>query len=188
MRADLLNDDPVEARHGDIFLGVDWSADVVPSIKPWFLAQRTRGTKIFFVVYDLLPLVRPELFPEFMPGIALDWVSAIAEVADGVVCISRTVADELHEWLSAMEPPRLKPLSLGFFHLGADLDASIPTRGLSQDGWKTSGEAAKPSDLADGWDVGTPQGPLAGTRGDGTAVGGRDGSQPSDRRQRGAGT
>ena len=47
LRADGLNDDPVEAGHGDIFLGVDWSADVVPSLKPWFLTQRRRGTEDF---------------------------------------------------------------------------------------------------------------------------------------------
>ena len=68
IRADFLDDDPVEADHEDIFLGVNWSADVVPSLKPWFLAQQRRGTKIFFVVYDVLPLIRPELFPEIMPG------------------------------------------------------------------------------------------------------------------------
>jgi glycosyltransferase involved in cell wall biosynthesis len=137
LRADGLNDDPVEAGHGDIFLGVNWSADVVPSLKPWFLTQGRRGMKIFFVVYDVLPLTRPELFPEIMPGIALDWINAVAEVADGVVCISRTVADQLYEWLSATEPPRLRPLSLGFFHLGADLDASLPTTGLSHNGSET---------------------------------------------------
>ncbi len=130
---DWLNDDPVETGHGDIFLGVDWSADIVPSLKPWFVTQQRRGTKIFFVVYDVLPLRQPDVFLEIVCETALNWINAVADVADGVVCISRTVADELYEWLGAAGPPRLQPLSLGFFHLGADLDASIPTRGLSQD-------------------------------------------------------
>ena len=137
LRADGLNDEPVDAGHGDIFLGVDWSPDVVPSLKPWFLTQRRRGTKLVFVIYDVLPLTRPEHFLKMVPEIALDWINAVAEVAHGVVCISRTVADELHGWLSATEPPRLQPLSLGFFHLGADLDASLPTTGLSQEGSET---------------------------------------------------
>ena len=128
-----LSDDPVEAGRGDIFLGLDWAAEFVPAMKSWFLAQRRHGTKIVFVAYDMLPLLRPELFPETIPPIALDWINTVAEIADGLVCISRTVADEVHEWLASARPQRLEPLSLGFFHLGADLHASVPTRGLSQD-------------------------------------------------------
>ena len=132
-----LSDDPVEAGRGDIFLGLDWAAEIVPTMKSWFLAQRRHGTKIVFVAYDMLPLLRPELFPQIIPPMALDWINTVAEVADGVVCISRTVADEVHEWLTSARPPRLEPLSLGFFHLGADLNASVPTRGLSQDASET---------------------------------------------------
>ncbi len=72
LSADDLTDDPVEAGPGDIFLGLDWSAEIVPSMKPLFLAQRRHGTKIIFVVYDVLPLSRPELFPELIPPIALE--------------------------------------------------------------------------------------------------------------------
>ena len=45
LSADDLTDDPVEAGRGDIFLGVDWAADFVPAMKPWFLAQRRHGTQ-----------------------------------------------------------------------------------------------------------------------------------------------
>jgi glycosyltransferase involved in cell wall biosynthesis len=130
---DDLNDDPVEIGHGDIILSIEWAAHLVPSLKPWFLQQRRDGVKIFFVVYDLLPLLRPELFPPAIERLAKDWIRTVAEVADGVVCISRTVADELYHWLSKERPQRLQALSLGFFHLGADLRASLPSVGLVQD-------------------------------------------------------
>jgi glycosyltransferase involved in cell wall biosynthesis len=130
---DDLNDDPVEIGHGDIILSIEWAAHLVPSLKPWFLQQRRDGVEIFFVVYDLLPLLRPELFPPAIERLAKDWIRTVAEVADGVVCISRTVADELYHWLSKERPQRLQALSLGFFHLGADLHASLPSVGLVQD-------------------------------------------------------
>jgi glycosyltransferase involved in cell wall biosynthesis len=129
---DGLKDDPVETAPGDIFLGMDWGADVVPQRESWFLAQKRRGIQILFCVYDLLPLIRPEFFPPGMSALALAWASTVATVADGIVCISRTVADELHEWLCQKKPSRLQPLSLGFFHLGADLHASLPSKSPSQ--------------------------------------------------------
>jgi glycosyltransferase involved in cell wall biosynthesis len=42
------------------------------------------------------------------------------------------VADELYAWLAEARPKRLQPLSLGFFHLGGDLRASLPKRGLPE--------------------------------------------------------
>jgi glycosyltransferase involved in cell wall biosynthesis len=128
--ANDLNDDPVEAWHGDIFLALEWGADVVPAMKPWFLEKRQHGMQIVFIVYDMLPVIRPELFPPEIAPLALAWITTVAEIADRVACISRTVADELYEWLGKTNPQRLRPLLLGFFHLGADLQASLPSKGL----------------------------------------------------------
>jgi hypothetical protein len=132
-----LSDDPVETKHGDIFLGVDWPADVLPSLKPWFREQTRRGMRSVFVIYDLLPLLRPDLFPPELPPMTLGWLNAVTEIADGVVCISRTVADELHQWLKQTKPNRFRPLPIGFFQLGADLHASLPTKGLPNEALAT---------------------------------------------------
>jgi glycosyltransferase involved in cell wall biosynthesis len=131
-----FSDDPVETGAGDIFLGVEWGAHVVPSMKPWFLNEQARGLRIFFVVHDMLPVLRPELFrPEIAP-LALAWINAVTEIADTVACVSRTVADELFGWLGKAKPQRLRPLTLGFFHHGADLNSTVPTKGLTEDASK----------------------------------------------------
>jgi glycosyltransferase involved in cell wall biosynthesis len=125
-------DDSVETAAGDIFLGVEWGADVIPSMRPWFLKERARGLHVFFVVYDMLPVLRPELFrPEIAP-LAIAWINAVTEMADGIACISQTVADELFDWLGKAKPSRHRPLSFGFFHLGADLNSTAPTKGLPE--------------------------------------------------------
>jgi glycosyltransferase involved in cell wall biosynthesis len=132
---DFLVDDPVEARLGDIFLGLDLSPYDVPYAKDWFLEQRRRGVQIIFVTYDLLPILRPELFSPTreVNQALLDWINTITVVSDAVVCISRTVADELHGWLVRTKPQRPQPLALGYFRLGADLHASLPTTGVPAD-------------------------------------------------------
>jgi glycosyltransferase involved in cell wall biosynthesis len=133
LSATELDDEPVETNPDDIFVGLDWCPETVPALRPWFRKQRRRGLRIVFVSYDLLPLLRPELFAEGMYSAATDWIRSVSEIADGITCISRTVADEFYQWLSRSDCSRQTPLSIGFFHLGADLHASVPTKGLTPD-------------------------------------------------------
>ncbi len=133
-----LPDLPVETGGGDLFLGLDWCADVVPGSNPWFRAQRARGVRVVFLVHDLLPVLRPEFFPAVMAPMTADWLRTVAQVADGAVCVSRTVADEFHAWLESSGPKREgAPLGIGFSHHGADLRSSAPTVGLPSDGEAT---------------------------------------------------
>jgi glycosyltransferase involved in cell wall biosynthesis len=126
-------DEWVDAQQGDIFLGLDLIADTAPAAEGWFMAQRNRGVTIYFVVYDLLPVLRPEWFHE---GIALcfpSWVQTIATVSDGLIGISRAVVDDVKAWLDVANPKRLRELKLGYFHLGEDIENSQPSKGLPGD-------------------------------------------------------
>ena len=125
-----LEDAPIEARAGDLFLGLDLATNMTTQNQPQLLALRRKGVAVWFTVYDLLPLLRPDCFPFGAQKYYGDFIDTIALVADGVVTISRAVADELAEWLAQRPNRRLAPLKLAHFHLGADIDASAPTRGL----------------------------------------------------------
>jgi len=120
----LPDDSPVEFQPGDTFVGLDLAAHLVPYLRDTYVRMRSRGVNIHFVVYDLLPLLRPDCFDQAgLPTFRL-WYEAIAELADGIICISRTVADEFKRWLPQAMPMRGRPLRIGWFHLGADL---VPT-------------------------------------------------------------
>ena len=127
-----LADDPVDVFKGDIFLGLDLQPHVVPQQADFYAQLRRIGAEVHFVVYDLLPVLLPHAFPEGASMMFSSWLRAIAQ-ADGVLCISRAVADEMAEWLSVYGPKRLRPLKLGWFHLGADVAGSIPSTGLPAD-------------------------------------------------------
>ena len=58
-------------------------------------ALRDRGVRVDFVVYDMLPVLHPEWFPPEVPAPHREWLRSVAAIADGLVCISDTVADEL---------------------------------------------------------------------------------------------
>ncbi|HJV00800.1 MAG TPA: glycosyltransferase [Burkholderiaceae bacterium] len=125
-----LEDAPIEARAGDHFLGLDLFTNGTAQNEALLAGLHQRGVRIDFVVYDLLPLLRPESFPFGAEKYYGDYLETVSHVADGVVCISRAVADELATWLENRPSRRVAPLQLGYFHLGADIGASAPTSGL----------------------------------------------------------
>ena len=130
MDAPAEGDDWVDTHAGDVFFGLDLVADRIPQAENWFLKQRRRGVHIHFVVYDLLPVRRPEWFHEGIAGCFPLWLRTIATVSDGLIGISRAVADDLKDWLDTAGVERLRELKLGYFHLGADIENSQPSKGL----------------------------------------------------------
>ncbi len=129
-------DAPAEAWAGDLFVGLDLQPHVVPAQSTFLHDWHIRGIRVCFIVYDLLPVLLPQvLFPEGAQTAHQNWLTAISHF-DAVVAISRTVADEMEEWLCTFGPQRERALSIGWFHLGADVHQSMPTTGLPQDAQK----------------------------------------------------
>jgi glycosyltransferase involved in cell wall biosynthesis len=128
-----LEDAPAELRPGDIFLGLDLLISATAQNKDLLLDMRDRGVQVVFCIYDLLPLLRPEVFPFGTDQHFGTFLRTVHEVADGVLCISRAVADELTDWIGAQGLKRPAPLAVGWFHLGADIEASAPSTGLPPD-------------------------------------------------------
>jgi glycosyltransferase involved in cell wall biosynthesis len=123
------SDDAVDAWPGDIFIGLDLQQEIV-SIQCDCLADWHRsGVEVKFVVYDLLPILKPEYFTAVATSNHTRWLDTIT-MFKGAVCISRTVADELLEWCRANAASRPVPFEVDWFHLGADIRTSCPTSGL----------------------------------------------------------
>lgn len=126
-------DSPVEFRSGDVYLSLDWSPEAVTGSCEFFSSLRAHNIPIFFVVYDLLPILRPEMFPGGASDEFRRWLETLCEFSDGMACISKSVADELLCWLDAIQPSRLRPLKVGYFHLGADIEELESPKGLPAD-------------------------------------------------------
>ena len=117
-----ITDQAVDARVGDVFVGLDLN----PNLRPEHLAfqqnMRRMGVSLHFIVYDLLPVLLPHRFWEEATRNHQRWLMAVAE-ADRAICISRAVADELFDWLQTYGPKRQRPLDIEWFHLGSDVVA-----------------------------------------------------------------
>lgn len=129
---DWAEDAPAEAWAGDVFIGLDLQPHRVPAQQAFLQQWRACGVCVCFVIYDLLPVMLPQVFPEGAQAGHQRWLETISQF-DGVVGISRAVADEMAEWLATFGPRRERPLAIGWFHLGADIQNSSPTAGLPPD-------------------------------------------------------
>jgi glycosyltransferase involved in cell wall biosynthesis len=127
-----LEDAPIFMSKGDIFLGLDFDPALDTDRRAFLREQSQRGLKIVFIVYDLLPLLNRKYFPPDSYNYHCEWVNTIASLSDGLVCISKSVADELCCYLNENQPRRKKDLNIGYFHLGADVLNSKPDKGFNK--------------------------------------------------------
>ncbi|MCL2657704.1 MAG: glycosyltransferase [Betaproteobacteria bacterium] len=122
----------VDPQNGDIFLGLDLQSHL-HELQGYYRHLRNIGVRVYFVVYDLLPMLMPHAFSDgYGEWFERWWLGVIIE-NDGAICISRAVADELRAWMASRRSPDSLSFLLGWFHLGADIENSIPTRGLPED-------------------------------------------------------
>ncbi|AJJ09307.1 glycosyl transferases group 1 family protein [Yersinia rohdei] len=126
---DFVNDEVVDVWSDDLFLGLDFNSGIVfeqqNSLKEWY----DRGVKIYFMVYDILPVLQPNVFPENESALFHRWLNIITEFT-GVVCISETVSKELRCWIQKNKVEKIKGFDINWFHLGADLNNSCPSQGM----------------------------------------------------------
>ena len=122
-------DIPVTDHPGDFFLGLDLQPNIVPLQQPALHWLHRRGVRIWFVVYDLIPVQLPQYVRSGNPYIHTQWLTTISGF-DGVMCISQAVADEMRDWVAQNAPGHLSSLDIRWFHLGSDIENSVPTRGL----------------------------------------------------------
>lgn len=125
LAADVVGvDGPVRFRPGDQFLGLDLVRDRAGLVRDALLAMKAGGVSIAFVVFDVLPLQRPDWFPDGMGERFRQWLRLVGECGDKALCISESVCTDLRTAL-AVESPASK-ISVASFPLGADLDSWLP--------------------------------------------------------------
>ncbi len=125
-------DTPIEFRAGDLFLGLDMSPSIQIQHKPYYQELKLMGVEVYFIVYDILLLQHPQWWPKGTSDVFEKWMHSISEVSTGLFCISQAVADEVHEWIKMNRAEQNQIPKIESFHLGADIDNSIPSKGIEE--------------------------------------------------------
>lgn len=144
------SDEPIDFRAGDIFLGLDLQPEVIPNQREFLARMHRDGVLMLFVLHDLLCIRMQQHFPRETSDGFLRWLWAITDY-DGALCVSRAVADDLKNWVEENRPERTKFFEIDWFHNGADIESSSPTRGLPANAQAVLARlAARPSFLVVG--------------------------------------
>ena len=121
----------IDIQRGDILLGLDLQHHVALRNRDYYAHFRNLGANVYCLVHDLLPIQFPHYFRAGAAERHHEWLSVVSQF-DGVICVSRTVADQYVDWLAENEVSRLRPLGIGWSHNGADLTVSAAHAGLSK--------------------------------------------------------
>lgn len=117
----LLRAEPFEAHAGDqlVLLDSSWHEAHFGQIEQ----LKREGVGIVAVLYDLIPLVRPEFFDTRLSAVFNAWFDWIIHRANGYMAISRSVRDQLKlELASRLDSAAAEKPWYGYFHLGSELD------------------------------------------------------------------
>ncbi|MGD1856061.1 MAG: glycosyltransferase family 4 protein [Leptolyngbyaceae cyanobacterium] len=134
---EFSEDGLVDISCNDIFLGLDLTAHLAPSIRSTIESFRDIGAEVYFVVYDILLIHHPEWWPEGLSEMFRRWLEDISQLSTGLVCISAATANEVKDWVLHHQLERSDYLRISHFHLGADIRQSIPSGGLPENAPET---------------------------------------------------
>jgi len=123
-------DESIDIAPGDTFFALDLQPHTQIEQAPFFKFIRNQGATVKFMIYDLLPILQPQYFVPGTDQIFENWLKVVA-MNDGAVCISKSVSDELNNWLLFKSPDVLKSFGNHWGHLGADITADIATTSSS---------------------------------------------------------
>jgi glycosyltransferase involved in cell wall biosynthesis len=116
----------------DIYLALDLNTHMIDAMHEFHARLQSRGINLYFIVYDILLVQHPEWWPKGTSVIFEAWLRSISEVASGLFCISEAVAEEVRAWLKLNPPQRLSCPMVSSFHLGADVENSLPSKGMPE--------------------------------------------------------
>lgn len=113
-----LSEDTVAVTGDEIFVGLDWALDSLPSSAALLRTWRSAGVEMHFIVYDLLPELLPDAFHAHTREAFSRWLDLVAGLSDAIHCISRTTADDMARWLRVHAPN--SSITLSVFPLGVE--------------------------------------------------------------------
>lgn len=130
-----IEDEPMDINPEDILLVADFTPGrLVEGERAGLYNQlKNQGVEIHAIIYDLLPIIMPNAFPLNSNDRHQSWLDTIKRVANRLHCISQAVAEELKHMLQSGESEYSSLLNIDSFHLGADLESTLSTRGMSKE-------------------------------------------------------
>lgn len=117
-------DAEIAIAEGDRFLSLSDSWNAFEELRHVFALVRSQGGEIVTCVFDLIPELYPHACHEVTVPRYRAWLRRALMESNAFLAISRTVADELAEYVESERLPHRPGLKIGWFHCGSDLAAA----------------------------------------------------------------
>lgn len=118
---DAAPDSEVAIAAGDRLLMLSDSWNALDALAPIFAKIRDAGGEVVTCIFDLIPELYPHACHEATVPRYRAWLRKALLESDSFLAISRTVADELADYVVAQALPHRAGLKIGWFHCGSDL-------------------------------------------------------------------
>jgi glycosyltransferase involved in cell wall biosynthesis len=122
----------VYAADGDIFLGLDWMPFYMVMRKNAYRFWKDSGVRLFWILHDIIPIRHPEYYNIATDVIISRWLDGILEFAEGVVTVSRFVADDIASYCHERAIHRGEKLKIAYSYNACDMKPDVaevlPTR------------------------------------------------------------
>lgn len=109
----------VSARRGDIYISLELNFFVIAK-KEILQIWHSRGIKLCFMIHDILPLTLSTMFDKELTRVFAVWLKTVGGLADKLICDSKTVADELKNYLANKKVRVRDSLEIAWNLPGAD--------------------------------------------------------------------
>ena len=117
-------------RQADVVYGLDFAPVIVDINREFFTYARLMGARVMFHLHDIICLRKPEFFPVGTAEGFEKWLRIVLS-SSGVVCVSKTVLNDLSRWIEENSIELPPGYSMNFSLNGMDVSASLPTSGHS---------------------------------------------------------
>jgi glycosyltransferase involved in cell wall biosynthesis len=127
------NELAIHPSDADVFLSVDLHYKIEPGLVYVLSEYRKSGCSLFFLVYDILPIIHPGLFAvddqwfgneDFLSQFTY-WLSSAAALSNTLICISMSTQASVGTWLENQSIPEIRRPRLAHFRLGTSQLKSI---------------------------------------------------------------
>ncbi len=112
-----------------VFFGLDFATDSVFQFRRKLREFKLAGGQLWFVVHDILPISHPHWFTHASRLKYRRWMRVIAALADGIMCVSPVVSDQVRGLLinryGIEDLPRIVTVELGSDITPADRELAI---------------------------------------------------------------
>ena len=115
----------VDIERADCLLMLDAPSSRHEEFAEVLAAVRAANGVIYTIIFDPLPMRTPATLQHGMGRTAHHWLERAIDESDGLICVSRALADDLLDFARSRPSAKTKVTRVGYWHLGTDfIDAT----------------------------------------------------------------